>query len=402
MKKIALVGAFDRNNYGDILFPVIFEEIMKKMNVKVDINYVGLKSKDLRSINGYKTKNINEIYTKNNYDAIVVAGGDVLSVTWFNMFLCFCEFKIIYKFWSWLYYHISLNYRDDFFQKIMLGKTKLPWVIDKNKLNSNAKIIYNSVGGSHISYLTKLRNEFKIDIIENMDNADYISVRDNKVCNDLKEIGVIQNINVSPDSAFVMSYLWSKDKLEKKISIETKNNEIAKNSYYIIQTNEEIGDEYVEILAENIDKIYNKYKCPVVLLTIGRAAGHSDHIPLEKIAKKLKTPYFFPKNNTIFDTMYLLSNSNFYIGTSLHGAITSFSYNKPFYSLTEKVPKLMAFMDTWGEKEDIKSIEPQNLYNSFPNLIKNNSELRKIKINKMQLEVLHNFESIVNVINNKL
>ena len=44
--------------------------------------------------------------------------------------------------------------------------------------------------------------------------------------------------------------------------------------------------------------------------------------------------------------MYLIANSKAYIGTSLHGAITSMSYAVPHVGLI--VEKLDAYLHTWG------------------------------------------------------
>src|SRR5690606_24873007 len=84
----------------------------------------------------------------------------------------------------------------------------------------------------------------------------------------------------------------------------------------------------------------------IICSPIGLAPGHNDNIILKKLCNADKSwHYLEPK--TIDDTIYLISKSSLYIGTSLHGAITAFSYNKPFIGLNKKVKKLDSYIQTW-------------------------------------------------------
>ena len=41
-KKIAVLGAFDRFNYGDLLFPIILEKLLDKNKNEYDIEFFAL------------------------------------------------------------------------------------------------------------------------------------------------------------------------------------------------------------------------------------------------------------------------------------------------------------------------------------------------------------------------
>ena len=66
-----------------------------------------------------------------------------------------------------------------------------------------------------------------------------------------------------------------------------------------------------------------------------------------------KTVYF--DYNNIYETLYILKNATLYIGTSLHGAITAISYGIPHFALTNKIKKLVDFLETWGTTDIIYS-----------------------------------------------
>lgn len=56
MNKILIIGAFDRFNYGDLLFPIIIEQQLKTYSNALDIEYFGIVESDLSSLGGSQQK----------------------------------------------------------------------------------------------------------------------------------------------------------------------------------------------------------------------------------------------------------------------------------------------------------------------------------------------------------
>jgi hypothetical protein len=83
------------------------------------------------------------------------------------------------------------------------------------------------------------------------------------------------------------------------------------------------------------------------LVPIGYAQGHEDEIPLRQIYNLTTSPIEIIEDETIYNITYAISKAQFYIGTSLHGAITAISYKVPHIALTSRVPKLIHFLETW-------------------------------------------------------
>ena len=86
--KIALVGAFDRYNYGDILMPIIMHnQIMTNLNLKnIDFSYYGLFKSDMSECKGYSTDALSELKNK-EVDVIIFVGGEVLTSRFTGMYL---------------------------------------------------------------------------------------------------------------------------------------------------------------------------------------------------------------------------------------------------------------------------------------------------------------------------
>ena len=50
----------------------------------------------------------------------------------------------------------------------------------------------------------------------------------------------------------------------------------------------------------------------------------------------------------MWDTMFLISKSACYMGTSLHGIITAQSFSVPYLLINETILKAVDYMDCWG------------------------------------------------------
>lgn len=149
--KIALVAACDRNNYGDVLLPVLLEnELRYNLKDSIDIQYYGLKKADLRKIGGKKTMPLCKIDDKT--DVVIVAGGEVIGGTYTAMFMYFQNTKIS---------QLAIRFLNHFFTtftnkiaKIALhGKQSCPWHV--LPCNENQKVFYNAIGCINLDSLSE-------------------------------------------------------------------------------------------------------------------------------------------------------------------------------------------------------------------------------------------------------
>ena len=177
MKKIALIGAFDRFNYGDLLMPVVFNKQIEAKNKKVKIDYFAYQESDLTKFGAYKTKKIEELRNL-NYDAAVFVGGDMLPVTYTNAFMDLQTNKIKVVLYKILKKIIKQKKFDLFCKEKLNGETNHPWIYSKKFLNVQ-KVIYNTVGGKVSVLDSKIEKCFN--------EMDYISLRDNESFNNFSD-----------------------------------------------------------------------------------------------------------------------------------------------------------------------------------------------------------------------
>lgn len=393
--KIALVGAFDRYNYGDILMPIIMHnQIIDNLNIKnMEFSYYGLFESDMSKCKGYSTQALSKLKNK-DVDVIIFVGGEILTSRYTGMYLNTLNNKL-----KIFYFKSMRRLFNSFTENMCRKKTGLdylkPWIPNKNDFKTK-KIIYNTVGGDLFFGTDK---DSVTSVINNINSFDYISIRESQTYNAVKSIR--KDIFLFPDSVVSISKYISEQEIEKNISKSKKDFIDGFGKYFVLQVNKIIGLKNIESLTEEILKIEDKYDVKCILLPIGYAQGHEDTVPLSMINHKInnkKTVYF--DYNNIYETLYILKNATLYIGTSLHGAITAISYGIPHFALTNKIKKLVDFLETWGTTDIIYS-DVDKISDNYEEIAQNYIDFkRKVEIERKKMIKLvdENFKKINQII----
>ena len=331
-RRIALIGAFDRNNYGDVFMPIILEEVLGE---NYSFDYYALKDFDLTDVGGKKGRSLKKI-SDYSYDASIIVGGEVLSASYSGMIKNIEDNTVILFFYRVLNKLFPLSF-EKLAKKILNGETINPWVYSRKRLSTD-KIIYNTVGGRGI--------KFDKAYIDDLKESNFISVRDEQTKLELSKNGIRSFLY--PDSVSIISRVFPKEKVEKIVTSELREKVKMAGNYFVFQINKSTGRNNIEELAFQIDQIVKETNLSCILLPIGYAQGHEDFVPLKKIKELSKSDkvFFFEEKN-IYSILFILANSSLYVGTSLHGAITSMSYAIPHMALTNSITKLTDYIKTW-------------------------------------------------------
>ena len=400
-KTINIVGAFDRYNYGDLLFPIVIEKYLIKYKrdfIKdYDIDFYGLVESNLSSVGGKRTKPLSDLYKNVERNSIViVAGGDVIPARISSMDIDLSSNnmetitkKVIRKL-------IGIEKFEKKSMKKFDLNSKFPWVIEKDNLKQKVFVTYNAIGASTLSKLDNAKEQREIK--ENVVTSDYVSVRDKKSLENLRA----SNPHLYPDSATIMSEFFTLEVLEELISEEVKNTVKSLDGGYIcIQSNLCSIKGKEQVLAREIEKLCKKNKLKLVLLPIGFAANHDDNIALNRLKKHLKMDYIHKESLNIYEVMYLIAKSKFFAGTSLHGNITSMSYGVPHIGLNKSITKLDEYLRTWDLKEQNHCIDFEDLskeYEIIKNIDKDYLEIKRKELINLSRE---NFDNMFKVLEEK-
>ena len=375
MKNIGVLGAFDRHNYGDLLFPLIIQKGLLQQGGEYIFNFYGVVESDLSRYGGVKTRSINELFDQDRNDkedVIIIAGGDVLIAPWFLIYKYLSPTEITPIF-NAMERHIPKTLLYSVFPTDIHNNYYLPFVLSKQDINKNVKIIYNAVGGSNLG-IVPFPSFLENHITKCISTASYASVRDQSVFNWLNPKCKTTNLYLMPDSASLISEFFPKNDLYKLANSNTFSIINQYDRYICFQVKNDLGTKYLHDIVQQIEKIYLKYGIPTILCPIGIAAGHEDQIALERIYQSINTPCSISKEYGLFDIMAIISHSSLFAGTSLHGAITAMSFGIPNLGYCY-ISKLRSYLETWGIPEIRECIKFAQLSDKIEGALTVNSQL---------------------------
>lgn len=387
---VHFLSASDRLNYGDLLFPLIFKRILKIHETDVIFyNYAVIRS-DLSFFGALPTKSYRKFQRNVNKlgGNVIIGGGEVLFVDWGSLF------AFISKFYSkLLFYNYKLEKIERKFNltKFLLsnGKVLVPFAPKLSEIRNKkpVKIFYNAVGGTFQN--SRIRNK-KYRFKENLESADFISVRDNRVKSSLWSEGV-ESI-VTPDSALIISDFFKKSFLLEELSFQ---NSIVKEDYLFLQIGKEYAPKDLNFFSEELLKVAKVLNLKIILCPIGLASRHEDDIILKKLSKISEKFYYFSPMS-VFDIMALISHSKLFIGTSLHGVITAQSFSVPFIPLNKQLVKVEEYCKTWAKGNKVRCLDFSEIHRVVEIKENWNYNIALLEKEEQKALVYKNFDEIIN------
>ncbi len=350
--KVAVAAASDRYNYGDVLLPIVFEQYLKRAardrgeEREIRVTQFALFSADLTPVGGLKVQALCE--ADSSYDCVVMAGGEVLAVGYITMHLSTGPGRILTAAERLLRkIPPTRPLLERFLQKAVCRRENagMPWMY--HPLRPDQKVFYNAVGGAGFAANPEPhRREWK----EVINRSAMFSVRDQKTLDALNKSGITESsageIEMIPDTAIVMDSFYTEEVLRRDVRQEYI--ELAGQDYFVLQVSNNIGKPILDEISGAVERVCREQNIKCVLLPIGRAARHDDIIPLSALHNRLPGITALIGENNISETIWIISRAKFYIGSSLHGAITAMSFHTPHTALTRESGKLRSYLQQWG------------------------------------------------------
>ena len=368
-RRIAQIGTFDVENFGDLLFP----DVLKiKLGDYFDIDLFsptgGIKCFDTVPV--FPMSNFEEKCKENKYSAVIIGGGDLLR-TDETILLGENEYNKgnISSLELWV------------FPILIAKKYGIPVLL-------NAPGVTNNFNEAESSLIKKV-----------LGYVDYLNVRDTESLLSLQSIGV-SNAIIVPDTINIISSIYSPQDLNDVYN-KLKNEKIIdldEDEYYVFQHNSRMIDnpKYYSKLIETITHISQNNK--VLFMPIGYV--HSDMDILEKLYSE-NIPNTFIINNkrklSPIEMIAILEHSKGYIGTSMHGAIVSNSYKKPILILNSMNSKKLHVFANITNNTKLDSTNIEDVMYIYDNYFGKKSPKNEKIFNAIDLH----FEKMRNIIENK-
>jgi polysaccharide pyruvyl transferase WcaK-like protein len=359
--RAAILGAYDRFNYGDLLFPLITARELQSRVPDVEIGTFALRKSDLSPFGAAPTRAIGELFDGSflrDGDSCIVNGGGVLGVDWIYVYANTVGPRLN-RMLQVIEGRVGQPMLDRLIARLCHGRSLAPFVASPADFRERIKVVYNAVGGgAEMLALPELRRHA---LRRALREADYLSVRDD----DTRELlGAEAQVHLVPDAAVVMSRHFPLEVLRERVAANTLHH--TAGPYMVFQSYLDFGRQNEAELVRLLETLFRRTGLPVVLLPIGRYPGLDDQVCLSGLAARLSTPHHLIADHaSLFDIMWVIANAALFVGTSLHGQVTAQSYAVPHIGLGTTSPKLTSYLRTWGMQGQDRCMDPRDLQASL-------------------------------------
>jgi len=373
---ILLIGAFERENLGDLLFPKIFDKILYPYQTVKG----SLMGRDMTSIGGdlvVSAKEYLAVMANNLPQAVIHCGGETIT--------CLKKNGVSMDLPPEIFEHDKGLYQfceNEIAKKIVSSNNPLAYLYNHQDLSPNTKtkfpITFTSVGGSS---LYKFKDDSKIlsAIKSKLESSQFLSVRDSKTQAYLKKYLNIKTM-LYPDVVHLLPRTNEVEINQAENNLSVKNI-ISKKPYLLFQASKTtIDDVGIDEITQNLLKIIENSNMSLVFQPAGIASGHGSYKKLQAIANSIlsknnKATVIIQEDRNIWNKVAVIKNCTCAIGTSLHVRIIASSFEKPCVSLQNE--KVSSYVKSWKIDNQPYNIQFQDLPNAIKKALNTDSEKLK-------------------------
>jgi hypothetical protein len=346
--RTVLFGAFDRHNFGDMLFPHVAAALLGGKTAL----FAGVVERDLGPVGGHRTAALHSLARELESASVnlIHVGGEILT----------CD--------AWQVAVMALPpdqarraiaaHDGDAAGRLAWGHRQLqrqrlaPYVAEKGLFSHPRAWVFCGVGGVEWA---DVPSDFRAEVLEVLKQADYLSVRDRFTQVLLAEEGIAAKR--VPDPAVMVEELFG-DQVRQRL----KSGEVAQaraafpQGYVAVQFSADFGDDAtLAVLAEQLDRVASERGLGLVFFRAGAAPWHDDLEPYRRLIPRLRhgAGRVF-ESLDLWDICALIAGSRGYCGSSLHGRIVAAAFALPRLNIVHPGPsakpgKQEAYARTWEE-----------------------------------------------------
>lgn len=325
--RILCVGAYERDNFGDLLFQMVSERYLRD----ADVIWAAPFAADMTELTGLDVPAFGPLLEAETFDAIWTVGGEVggTSVEYaYKAALGSSRFKVFKD-------------ADADTRRAMLAEHQGSVPVESPYLprpsayapNILAASVLNSIG---IAAVAALPPEKKASVTGILREATHVSVRDRRSSSFLTEEGIAHSLE--PD-------------LVQSIAVSRPRPDLVRGDYVLVQVSQpHLGKVGIEAFAKAIIDSAVLSENPVRLFLAGTAPGHDSAERYQQIIDMVLAAdpeRRISISTTIkpWDRVDEIAGAKLWIGGSLHGRIVASAYGVPRVSLAKR--KLDEYAQTW-------------------------------------------------------
>jgi polysaccharide pyruvyl transferase WcaK-like protein len=368
---VLLIGAYERDNFGDLLFAKIFDRVLAPFQTIKG----SLMGRDLTNIGGdtvVSAQNCIQALQQSPLAAIH-CGGETLA--------CSKTLGVNFDLSPDFFNQVHAGYmphQDEIAQKLTSSSNSLAYVYNHADLGAEKDsfpIAFFSVGGSALSSLP-IDSPLIKDVKNRLDSAQFISVRDTVTLQNLKSLFGIE-AELSPDVVTIVSRTHQAE--VKKAAQKPGIKEIVEGQpYFLFQSNQTIINTYrIVTFAQQLGQLAQKYNKAVVLQPAGVCYGQDLIEQFKAIADVMKKQFpevsvTVQEDRNIWSQVAVIAHADCSIATSLHVRVVSCAFARPCISLPND--KVATYVSSWNMGDGTYNVEPQDLDQAVESALQRNPD----------------------------
>jgi hypothetical protein len=346
MQPVTIVfGAFDRHNFGDLLFARIAAVLLSPRRLV----FAGLADVDLRPVGGERVHALSDALARHGRRGIelIHAGGELLTCSAWEaavMLLPPREAAALVD-----HPHHDPADRAAWARAQLRCRDLAPYLAAPAPAAGPQRVLHLAVGGVG---LAQCDAAMQSEVLDKLRRADAVSVRDHVTHELLARTGIA--CQLMPDPATLTARL-----LGRCIRRHAHGSTVAAlrrrfpGGYLAVQFSADFGDDAtLDTIASGLDQAARDHRCGVVFFRAGAATWHDDIDCYRRVSARMRAPTAMLHSLNLWDICALIAFARCYLGSSLHGRIVAMAYALPRLNLClpgqEGLPsKQAAYAATW-------------------------------------------------------
>jgi hypothetical protein len=345
---VILFGAFDRHNFGDLLFPHIAAALLPGR----ELLFAGLAERDLRDCGGHQVQALHRLAAEGRTRGaqLLHVGGEILTCTARQAAVMLLQPDEVGATLGYLEAHPE---EEIAWRQAMLGTADaMPYVASREQWPGLDRTLFCGVGGVALAALAPADRQA---VYDRLAAAEVLAVRDATTLAALQTAGLAPSF--VPDPAVMVDVLFG-----SAIRRQATQRPLAElrdafpQGYLAVQLSAEFADDAtLEVAAAQLKAVRASTGLGLVLFRAGAAPWHDDLAMLERLAARFaagEVQLF--RSLQLWDVCALLAGAAAYAGSSLHGWIVAAAFGVPALGLAKPQDdgKLAAYVRTWAGGED--------------------------------------------------
>lgn len=359
-----LFGAFDRHNFGDLLFPHVATALLPGRQ----LIFAGLAERDMRPWGGHPVHALTQLAREwgGRQVRLIHAGGELLTCRAWQAAVMLQPPVAAQLIANRL--DASPSAQQAWAERVLGLPSRAPYCIPPRLFPAAERLVYCAVGGVD---LADSPPELRDEVIADLRAADAVGVRDRLTLAHLRSAGIPARL--MPDPAVMVAELFGPTIAEHAGRGELADiRHACPNGYLAVQLGADFGDDAtLAAVAVQLDRAAAASGCGIVLFRAGAAPWHDDLDCLQRLAAQLTTrPLTILDSLHLWDICALIANCRAYCGSSLHGRIVAMAFALPRINLLHpsqagQPTKQAAFAATWEAPDHPGAVHVADLAGSL-------------------------------------